>query len=258
MTVDVKCAHAHTPENRNITDIFGICENPLCHIRHNQGPLHCRNQYIGINEIWFYAIHSFSDKMHKGDIISSNTNNLYSSDRVPIIHLDSLPKILICKSYESTYSLTRLFRCISVNKSFRHSQLNITWQKWQKLSMIFWEIFDLSTQFVKFTVIFVNIHFVNLAYLIQKTLRNFYQNIAYRVHIIDGIRLITCNNKIQILLENTDRDTLLELNQWQIKRCSGIEKRNRKPRFSATYPSLLLIEISISKIELGKPFLPSL
>ncbi|XP_031636029.1 LIM/homeobox protein Lhx3 [Contarinia nasturtii] len=33
--------------------------------------------------------------MHKSDIISSNTNNLYNSDRVPLIHLDQLPKILI-------------------------------------------------------------------------------------------------------------------------------------------------------------------
>lgn len=35
--------------------------------------------------------------MHKSDILGSNTNNIYNSDRVPLIHLDQLPKILICK-----------------------------------------------------------------------------------------------------------------------------------------------------------------
>lgn len=35
--------------------------------------------------------------MHKSDLIGSNSNNLYNSDRVPLIHLDQLPKILICK-----------------------------------------------------------------------------------------------------------------------------------------------------------------
>lgn len=41
-------------------------------------------------------MHTF-DKMHKSDLLSSNTNSLYNSDRVPLIHLDQLPKILICK-----------------------------------------------------------------------------------------------------------------------------------------------------------------
>lgn len=52
---------------------------------------------ILINKLWLYAIQLIPDKMHKGDILSSNTNNLYNSDRVPLIHLDQLPKILICK-----------------------------------------------------------------------------------------------------------------------------------------------------------------
>lgn len=37
--------------------------------------------------------------MRKSDIIPSNTNNQYNSDRLPLIHLDQLPKILICKFY---------------------------------------------------------------------------------------------------------------------------------------------------------------
>lgn len=34
--------------------------------------------------------------MRKSDILASNTNP-YNSDRLPLIHLDQLPKILICK-----------------------------------------------------------------------------------------------------------------------------------------------------------------
>lgn len=57
-------------------------------------------------------------KMHKSELLSSNTNNLYNSDRVPLIHLDQLPKILICKCNNNNLWLLDVtsgrFKCLLI------------------------------------------------------------------------------------------------------------------------------------------------
>lgn len=35
--------------------------------------------------------------MRKSDLLGTSNTNQYNSDRLPLIHLDQLPKILICK-----------------------------------------------------------------------------------------------------------------------------------------------------------------
>lgn len=91
--------------------MFGICELLRYAIQINTNGFRSVPEYLSIliNKLWLYAIQLIPDKMHKGDILSSNTNNLYNSDRVPLIHLDQLPKILICK-----LSISQIQFCFSI------------------------------------------------------------------------------------------------------------------------------------------------
>lgn len=47
---------------------------------------------------WFYWIMELLKlMMRKSDLLNTSNSNQYNSDRLPLIHLDQLPKILICK-----------------------------------------------------------------------------------------------------------------------------------------------------------------
>lgn len=43
--------------------------------------------------------------MRKSDLLGSSNANQYNSDRLPLIHLDQLPKILICKCLNDQWTI---------------------------------------------------------------------------------------------------------------------------------------------------------
>lgn len=50
--------------------------------------------------------------MRKSDLLGSSNTNQYNSDRLPLIHLDQLPKILICKWLERRQKVNAVLRVL--------------------------------------------------------------------------------------------------------------------------------------------------